>query len=204
MGLVERFFSHFAHPRGFLGRIAGYLMSITNRDLNEWVVSLLDLQPGDKVLEIGCGPGVAITYIIQQHPDVIVLGIDLSPEMVREAMRRNAQAVRAGRVVLRQADVGDPLPFDTLFDKVFSVNSFPFWNEPVSALRNLRRSIKPGGCIALAVQPRDRGATDNTARERGEHMASVLRDAGFADVRAVFKVMKPVSAVCVLAVNPPS
>jgi len=96
MGLVERFFSHFAHPRGFLGRIAGYLMSITNRDLNEWVVSLLDLQPGDKVLEIGCGPGVAITYIIQQHPDVIVLGIDLSPEMVREAMRRNAQAVSCG------------------------------------------------------------------------------------------------------------
>jgi hypothetical protein len=54
---ISGFRAHFRNPRGFLGRIAGLLMVITNRRINRFVVEMLDVQARDRVLEIGFGPG---------------------------------------------------------------------------------------------------------------------------------------------------
>ena len=52
----------FGHPHGIGGRLAGCVMvhRSSNRQRNRWVVSLLDVQPTDRVLEIGFGPGLAL------------------------------------------------------------------------------------------------------------------------------------------------
>jgi protein-L-isoaspartate O-methyltransferase len=53
--------AQFGHPTGFWGRAAGLLMAhhTSNRRRNAWAVSLLDVHPEDRVLEIGFGPGIA-------------------------------------------------------------------------------------------------------------------------------------------------
>jgi ubiquinone/menaquinone biosynthesis C-methylase UbiE len=76
---------------------------------NRWVVSLLDVQPSDRVLEVGFGPGLAIAGLSALTPNGMVFGVDHSEVMLRVARRRNAAAVRAGRVVLRLAEA-DALP----------------------------------------------------------------------------------------------
>jgi hypothetical protein len=49
----------FGRPQGFLGRLGGRVMARTNRNCASWVVGLLEVQPNDKVLEVGFGPGIA-------------------------------------------------------------------------------------------------------------------------------------------------
>jgi cyclopropane fatty-acyl-phospholipid synthase-like methyltransferase len=179
-GLGQRVVAQFEHPHGLLGRVAGLIMARRRSNVarSEWTISLLDVQPTDRVLEIGFGPGVAV---------------------VRAARRRNAEAVGRGQVDLRLASVSSLPSFDELFDKILSVNSVQFWDEPESALAELRERLRPRGRIALCLQPRARGATDEDARRMGEQICGWLERAGFRAVHLESLPMKPVCAVCALA-----
>lgn len=72
-------------------------------------MSLLDVQPADRVLEIGSGPGLAIQELSHIAREGYVCGIDHSEVMVRQARKRNADGIRRGVVDLRLASV-DALP----------------------------------------------------------------------------------------------
>ena len=58
----------FGHPKGVLGRLGGMIMARVNRDAAEQVIELLEVQPDDKILEVGFGPGVAIQLLLQRVP----------------------------------------------------------------------------------------------------------------------------------------
>jgi ubiquinone/menaquinone biosynthesis C-methylase UbiE len=100
--VLDRFNSQFAHPEGWLGRLVGMILAIKNRERNAWTISMLEIHPDDQVLEIGFGPGQAIEAVAKLTPKGFVAGIDLSDVMVAQASKRNAVAIRAGRVRLRQ------------------------------------------------------------------------------------------------------
>src|SRR5688572_7104460 len=134
----------------------------SNRQRNLWVVSLLDVRPTDRVLEIGFGPGLAIAELARHITRGRVFGIDHSAVMVRQASKRNAAAIHAERVHLVHASV-DRLPrFDEPLDAILAVNSIGFWPNPIRQLNELRGLLRPGGRIALASQPRCPGATADT------------------------------------------
>ncbi|HTZ23131.1 MAG TPA: methyltransferase domain-containing protein [Streptosporangiaceae bacterium] len=173
----------------------------SNRQRNRWAVALLDVGPTDRVLEIGFGPGIAIREAARRASRGRVAGIDHSPEMVRQASRRNAAAVREGRVELHQAAV-DGLPsFESAFDKVLVVNSLGLWPHPVDHLIEIRSLMRRGGIIAVVSQPRCPGAgsehTDRTERE----IRQQLQHAGFGDIRSERLDLNP-PVTCVLATRP--
>lgn len=193
----------FGHPRGIAGRVAGWVMAHrrSNQQRNRWAVSLLDVQPTDRVLEIGFGPGAAIAELAGRATRGRVYGIDHSQVMVRQASRRNAAAIRAHRVHLAHAAV-DQLPsFDDPFDAILAVNTVGFWPDPVQRLHKLRRLLRPAGRIALASQPRCPGATRDTTARAAEELHDLLTRAGFAQIRVETLDLDPPVA-CVLATNP--
>ena len=116
------------------------------------------------MLEIGFGPGLAIAELARAGAGH-VYGIDHSGVMSRQAARRNAAAIRAGRVTLVRASV-DKLPpaLDGPFDAILAVNSLAFWPAPAQRLAELRQRLAPGGRMAVASQPRCPGATADTSR----------------------------------------
>jgi ubiquinone/menaquinone biosynthesis C-methylase UbiE len=188
--------SQFAKPTGTMGRMVGHLMAMKNGGRSEWVFSLLELGADDRVLEIGFGPGVDIARA--SGIAKFVAGVDHSDVMVRQATRRNEPAIREGRVDLRNG-VAAQLPFpDQHFDCIFAINSAQFWKDSVKTLAELARVVKPGGRVVLAVQPRTKGATDETARQVGYGLAKAMTTAGFQEVHCEFKEMKPVATACVL------
>jgi ubiquinone/menaquinone biosynthesis C-methylase UbiE len=198
--IVQRVVAQFHQPRGLGGRLAGWTMASrgSNRSRNAWVVSLLDIAPTDRVLEIGFGPGVAIREVASRAIDGAVCGVDHSEVMLRQARRRNADAVRAGRVDLRLG-TADRLPtFDDRFDKILAVNSMGFWDDPDRCLRSLRTKLRPGGRIAVASQPRCPGATAETSARAGDDIARRLLQAGFDAVETETLPLDP-PVVCVLA-----
>jgi SAM-dependent methyltransferase len=130
-----------------------------------------------------------------------VYGIDHSEVMVRQASRRNAAAIRVGRVHLVHASV-DRLPsFDDPFDAILAVNSVGFWPNPADRLRELRRLLRPAGRIALVSQPRCPGATPDTTVRAAQELQDLLTQAGFTQIRTSTLDLAPPVA-CVLATNP--
>lgn len=189
--------AQFVCPTGWVGGVVGMLMAIKNRQRSEWVLSQLGVKPGDRVLEIGFGPGVDVARTAASG--ATVAGIDPSDVMVRQASRRNADAIRSGCVDLRRGAMPN-LPFlDAAFDKAYAINSYQFWPDRTRALTELRRVMRPGGLVLIAVQPRNKGATDTTAKETGEQMVRALREVGFGTVRLLLQPMSPVATACAIA-----
>ena len=191
------------HPRGAAGRVTAWEMAHrpSNRQRNGWVVSLLGVLSTDQILEIGFGPGVAVAELVRAGAGH-VYGIDHSGVMVQQASRRNAAAIRAGRVTLIRASV-DQLPpaLDGPFDAIVAVNSLAFWPAPTERLAELRRRLAPAGRIAIASQPRCRGATADTSRSAARELENLLRDAGFTHPSTQTLPLRPPVA-CVLAASP--
>jgi len=207
MGLKQKtmgaVFGQFLRPHGFGGRAAGWVMAKrgSNRERNVWAVGLLDVQPQDRVLEVGFGPGIAIQEFVSRATSGLVVGIDHSEVMLQQARKRNAAAVSAGRVDLRLGSAESLPAFDAPFDKVLAVNSLFFWDDPVARLKELHDLLRPGGRIAIAYQPRGPGSTDEVAARTGRQLAAHFTEVGFTDVRVETLALKPTAVVCVLGVK---
>jgi SAM-dependent methyltransferase len=200
--VVDAVKAQFGHPTGLGGRAAGLVMAhrSSNRRRNSWAVSLLDVQPDDRVLEIGFGPGLAIRELGRLAAEGHVCGIDHSELMLRRAQRLNADGIERGVVHLRLASADDLPAFDQPFDKILAVNAMLFRREPVERLEKLRRLLRAGGRIALAHQPRGPGARDEAAAREGREMEMALAEAGFSEVRLETLALKP-AVICALGVN---
>jgi len=197
-----------------MGRLVGWVLARrpANRKRNEWTVELLGIEPNDRVLEIGFGAGIAIEAASRLATSGCVVGIDHSEQMLRSARKRNAAAIRAGRVVLHCAsfaappDFSEPFgsqPFGSQpFDKVFTVNALQFGDESEQRVRELSRYLRPGGWLATTFQSRRPGATDAECREIGQQRADLFRRLGFTDVRMEVLPLEPVCAICVLGRTP--
>ena len=194
----------FGWPQGMLGSLAGFVMAVrpSNRERGRRTLDRLDIRPGDTVLEIGFGPGVALAWAAARAAPGVVIGLDCSTVMVRQAARRNARRIASGQVRLLEAAIETPPLLDVRFDKVYAINVAMFWPQPAAVLSVVRGLMRPDGRIALPHQPRQAGARDGDARRGGERLAEALRAAGFVDVRPERLEMKPVDAVCVLARAP--
>ena len=191
------------HPRGAAGSVTGWVFAHrpSNRQRNGWVVSLLDVRPTDRVLEIGFGPGVAIAELARAGAGH-VYGIDHSDVMLRQASKRNAAAIRAGRVTLVNASVDQlPAALDGPFDAVLAVNSLGFWPAPAERLAELRRRLAPGGRVAIVSQPRCHGATASTSRSAAGEIENLLRSAGFTRLGTETLPLSP-PVICVIAAAP--
>jgi ubiquinone/menaquinone biosynthesis C-methylase UbiE len=185
--------SQFRQPRGFTGRLAGWEMALrsSNRKRNLWAVGLLGVEPTDRVLEIGFGPGIAIRELSRRATHGLVCGVDHSEVMVRQASKRNADAVRAGRVDLRCGSAEHLPAFAEPFDKVLAVNNMGMWCEPNEGLKALHRLMRPGGRIAIVSQPRCPGATAETTVAAGREIAARLTAAGFTSIRSDTLALTP-------------
>jgi SAM-dependent methyltransferase len=195
----------FGNPRGVAGRMAGWVMAhrSSNRRRNRWVVSVLDVQPSDRVLEIGFGPGRAVAELSRRiGPSGHIDGVDRSHVMLRQATRRNAAAIRSGRMTLTQGAVERlPPELGGPYDAIFAVNSLGFWTDAPARLADLRTRLAPGGRIAIASQPRSPGATRATSLDAARRLTGLLEGAGFSGTTSHLLELDP-PAVCVVGVNP--
>jgi SAM-dependent methyltransferase len=175
--------SQFARPRGFGGRLAGWLMARKNGAMNARCVEWLAVAPADRVLEIGFGHGRTLAWLAERAPSGVVVGIDPSPEMLRMAARRNRAAIQSGRVQLARG-TAEVLPFPTArFDKLLAVNCVQFWDLP-RAFAEAQRVLRPGGVLLIGVRMREtrqsRFASPGFSELQAAALRAPLRSAGFA------------------------
>jgi ubiquinone/menaquinone biosynthesis C-methylase UbiE len=207
--MIARLFAgKFRRPTGFLGRLVGNVMARGNEHETGWTVSLLNIQAGQHILEIGFGPGVAIQYASQKAAHGLVAGVDYSETMVQAARKRNAAAIKAGQVDLKYGEVSS-LPYpDASFDTAFTIHCIYFWAKPIDGLRELRRILKPGGLLAVTMMPKDewpkerRPPPDLFTLYSSDVVAQLLSEAGFREVRVeLYPRPDEFPGACVLGVK---
>ena len=179
----------FSQPRGFVGKFIGNRMAKGNVYDAKWTISLLNIQPNSRILEIGFGPGVSTQMASEKASKGFVAGIDHSKTMVQTASQRNEAAIQSRRMELKQGDVSSlPYPAES-FDIAFSLHSIYFWPKPLDCLKEIRRVLKPGGLLAITIQPKDKWANRRIEGSSimtlyfGSELATIFSDAGYRNIR---------------------
>jgi trans-aconitate methyltransferase len=131
-----------------------------------WAVDVMDVQPNDHVLEIGCGPGAAAELICQQLETGKLFAIDRSESGVDRTKRRCAQYVEAGRLTVRQIDLATlRVPVKRL-NKVFAFNVNLFWvRDCTEEVALLHERVVPGGAVYLFYEANQRELVPNMVKK---------------------------------------
>ena len=119
----------------------------------EWAVRLLKVTPADRILEVGCGNGLAVLLICDGLENGHVTAIDRSEKMVRLAHERNRHNVEAGKATILCADLLTAGLEANEFTKIFLFNLNVFWMDPIAELKEIRRLLAPHGPFYIFHNP---------------------------------------------------
>lgn len=145
--------SQAAKPHGTFGKLMAQNWLSESAAVNDAAVELLHPAPGERICEIGFGPGRTLSMLGAAGADVV--GVEVSPDMVAMASRRNAGSVAAGRMCLHHGD-GTTLPVaDDSLDAVIGVHTIYFWPAPAATLTEVARALRSGGRLVLVFRDGD-------------------------------------------------
>ena len=101
----------------------------------------------ERILDIGTGPGRLLLALCRTFPDASLIGIDISPAMVKKARKNIEEFGKSDRIEIKAASA-DNLPFaDETFDLVISSGSLHHWKNPYACLKEAHRILRGGGYV---------------------------------------------------------
>jgi ubiquinone/menaquinone biosynthesis C-methylase UbiE len=137
---------------------------------NNALVEFAGVGPGDRVLDIGCGPGASLEGALTAGADE-VSGVDPSPAMVKRAAKRVPKAT------VREASA-EALPFDdNSFTAVWTIAAFHHWADRSGGLAEMLRVLAPGGAFYVVERElKPGGSGHGLSRKEGQQVASRITE----------------------------
>ena len=176
--------SQFSRPSSLMGRLLLRSMNIGHGRLHQWGLKAAGIQLTDRVLDVGCGGGKAISRILEETRREVA-GVDHSPEAVKTARSVNRAAISSGRLRIVESSV-ENLPFrDGFFDVVTAFETTYFWPELQVGLTEIHRVLNRGGRLVIANEFADRASAGawagrlNMRVPDSDALAGAAYEAGF-------------------------
>ncbi len=156
----ERVISHEGLDDPEVAQAFNWVATLPQMRLLRWFVArrAVAMKPAGQAADLGSGPGHLVIQLARAAPALQVTGIDLSDEMLVEAERYARCSGLQDRIAFRKGDVAQiPLPAGSL-DLVVSTLSLHHWSDPVGALDEIARVLRPGGAFLVFDLRRDMSA----------------------------------------------
>ncbi len=175
--------------------------------MREKAIDLFDITSTDKILDVGCGTGFGTEGLLKRTTNVY--GIDHSIHQLNKAREKFSTS---SYVPLYIGDAENLPFFDDVFDAVWSSGSIEYWPNPIEALSEIRRIVKPSGKVLLVGPKKPKGLFARTlatsmmlfyTESEADHLFSA---AGFENIQHILlqaHIGSPL-AIVTLANVPPS
>lgn len=148
LGLEERA-RQLRDPTGTAGLAVADRLGEINLQGNTRIVNDLMIACDDHVLELGCGTANMASIVVNKAQGVTYTGLDSSSTMIDAAGERNAALIEKGLMKLHHA-YAEHMPLDEAsFTKVFSIGLIHFWSDPIKALTEVRRVMRPDALMLM-------------------------------------------------------
>lgn len=157
--LLHRFFSkplakHLRRPDGLLGQLTARMMNSTNAIMLSRTIDTLAPEKTHTVLDIGFGGGDSLASLMDKVPNGMIHGVELSDTMIESAEKRFSSLIATNKIKIHKASI-DALPFnDHTFDRICTLNTLYFWEQPELVCKELHRICKDNAYIVIAFRPR--------------------------------------------------
>jgi ubiquinone/menaquinone biosynthesis C-methylase UbiE len=194
MGIKKTFLKQFGKPSGTLGKFVGYLMSVKNKERSNWTVEKINFKPSDYILKIGYGPGTTLKKIASKLTTGFIAGIDHSPVMLTQAIKKNNKNIENNKVDLKCGTVWELKYPEKYFDIIFGSNVHFFWKDTVKEFNRLYSFLKENGRLVMVFQPRYIKSEEQLQKE-AEKTKTQFAETGLKNIEVDFKKMKPVSCI---------
>ena len=149
-----------ANPSGWMGRIFGKLMELTNTDAYQKTIQALNPIDNERFLEIGFGTGRCAEMLLSTTTGTFVAGIDPTETMVKTTLNRLIKKGLGDRIDIRQG-TDDSLAWgDDRFDAIFAIHSFQFWPDPNKSIIEISRILRHNGRIVIVFRDHSTRAPD--------------------------------------------
>lgn len=146
--------SQFSNPHGIFGSILATYMNHLHKKQYQTILNNINIKKTSTILEIGFANGYLIKKILSKTPEK-VYGIDISEDMVNNTKKKLKKDVENKKIELKVADVKD-LPFENdLFDRIYTVNTMYFWDNPGKSFLEIKRTLKEGGIFLNCLHSKE-------------------------------------------------
>lgn len=195
-------------PTGLFGKyVMTSIFNSVNADLNSLVKEILNPKISDKILEIGFGSGKLIHEMAGLITEGIIEGVDLSNTMLNQASNINRKYISTGTVKLQKGECSNLLYDNESFDKLCSVNTLYFLNEPDKFFLETFRVLKHGGKIVIGFRDHKQMNRLNLNRDifntySLDEVVDLLTNSGFSNAQIVKNKGRWLMSYCVVATKP--
>ncbi len=193
MDIFRRIGSQFRKPSGTLGTIVSDLMILGNRSAYKTLIKELTLDPNDKILEIGYGPGIGIGLISKRFQNCEIYGIDFSELMFRRATKRNSQLIKNNKVHLFLGDFIETEINTINFSVIYCINVIYFWDDLQKPFEKVRSLLRDDGIFCFYMARNEdltkvRFARNDIFNKYSiEQITDALKSAGFSEADYNYK-----------------
>lgn len=190
--MAKNFFQNTFKPEGFLGKVVVTMMNSGHAKMADWGFSHLDLQRDSHVLDIGCGGGANIAFMLKKCVKGKVYGVDYSEVSVEKSKKINMEAVQSGKCEIRCASVLE-LPFDeAAFDVITAFETVYSWPGLDKAFEQVYKVLKNDGIFMICNEVNGLNASDEKWTKiidgmviyTEKQLRNYLEGAGFKEIQA--------------------
>ena len=209
MKKLYRYYERGRSPKGFWG--GRTLLAMNGKEhaaMPEWALAELKINPGDHMLDIGCGAGANISRMLSMCPECMVRGVDLSKKALEYATDHNFKAVKDGQCVIVGGSATQLPLAKNVYNVVTAFETIYYWPTIASGFSEALRVLKPGGTFLVANELDGEGQ-EYRDMERAiggiriytiEEIEQQMEELGFVDIKS--RHDKERHFICVMARKP--
>lgn len=159
-----------------------------------WAANVLDVQPADTLLEIGCGTGLLASLLLPELGKGHYTAIDRSATAIAKATGKHESYVASGKARFITGTLSNATLKPKSYNKIFAFNVANLWKAPATELDSIRKLLKRGGSFYLFHQP-----PYDITKQMAAEATQVLQEHGFEIRETIIRQLETVPAFCMVA-----